>query len=105
MKRKTARESLDEVYRFVGDVTKARSVGQLPRGPGDLHNAHHSAKKSVTEAFQGEGVAKKSSDEYVNLNVWTLLERAKREGETSRDTVIGIYSRMFYSPGSVSCFG
>lgn len=87
IKSKTARESLDEVYRSVGDVTQARSVGQLPRGPGDLYNARHSAKKSTTEAFQSEDFAKKSSDKHVNLNnVWTLLERAKREEETSRDT-------------------
>ena len=89
MKGKTARESLDEVYRSVGDVTKARSMGQLPRGPGDLYNARHSAKKSAPETFQGEnGVATNGTKKHVSLNnVWTLLERAKREEETSKDAV------------------
>jgi len=89
IKGKTARESLDEVYRSVGDVTKARSVGQLPRGPGDLYNARHSAKKSAPETFQGEnGVTTYGTKEHVSLNnVWTLIERAKREEETSKDAV------------------
>ena len=68
IKGKTARESLDEVYRSVGDVTKARSVGQLPRGPGDLYNACHSAKKSAPETFQGEnGVTTYGTKEHVSL--------------------------------------
>ena len=87
VKSKTVKESLDEVYRSVGDVTQTRSLGQLPQGPGDLYNARHSAKKSTTEAFKGEDFPKKSSDKQVNLNVWTLLERAKQEEKTSRDTV------------------
>ena len=44
IKSKTARESLDEVYLSVGDVTNARSMAQLPRGPCDLYNARHAAK-------------------------------------------------------------
>ena len=89
IKCKTARESLDEVYRSVGDMTKARSVGQLQRGPGDLYNARHFAKKSAPKTFQGENdVTTNGTKEHGNLNnVWTLLKRAKREEETSKDAV------------------
>lgn len=89
IKSKTAGKSLDEVYLSVGDVTNARSMGQLPRGPGDLYNARHAAKKLVSETFEGEdGVAKSCSNTQIDLNnVWTLLERAKREEETSKETV------------------
>lgn len=74
IKDKTAKESLDEVYCYVGDVMKARSVGQLPRRLGDLYNARHSAKKSATESFREEdGLPQNSNKEQVNLrNVWTL---------------------------------
>ena len=41
------------------------------------------------ETFEGEdGVAKSCSNTQIELNnVWTLLERAKREEETSKETV------------------
>ncbi|PFX23967.1 hypothetical protein AWC38_SpisGene11470 [Stylophora pistillata] len=69
IKSKTAKESLDEVYRSVGDVTKARSAGQLPRGPRDLYNAPHSTKKLVTESFRCEDdVTKDSSSEHISLD-------------------------------------
>lgn len=35
-KEKTAKEVLDEVYMSSGDVTMARSLGELPRGPPDI---------------------------------------------------------------------
>ncbi len=35
----TLKETLDKVYTSVGDVTQARSLGQLPRGPQDIYNA------------------------------------------------------------------
>ena len=46
-KEKTAKEVLDEVYRFSGDVTMARSLGELPRGPSDIYNARRLAKHSI----------------------------------------------------------
>lgn len=62
-------------------------MGELPRGPSDLYNARHSAKKLAVESCEGVAVSKNTSNEYVSLNsVWTLLERAKREEETSRDS-------------------
>ena len=77
------------MYLSVGDVTNARSVGQLSRGPGDLYNTRHSAKKSVTEIRVGEdSVAKEVKNDRITLNsVWTLLERAKREEEISSEAV------------------
>ena len=88
IKSKTARESLENLNRSVGDVTTARSVGQLPQGPRDLYNARYFAKKSVTEFRVGENdVAKEISNDRISLaNVWTLLERAKREEETSSES-------------------
>lgn len=38
-KDKTVQEVLDEVYTSSGDVTMARSLGELPRGPSDIYNA------------------------------------------------------------------
>lgn len=68
-------------------MTNARSVGQLPQGPGDLYNARHSAKKLVTEIC-ADGVAKEINNDCVSLdNVWTLWEQAKQEEETSSNAV------------------
>ena len=44
---RTPKQVLDHVYRSVGDVTKARSVGQLPRGPTDLYNAPFATKRLI----------------------------------------------------------
>ena len=65
-------------------------MGQLPRGPGDLCNARHSARKSVSATFEDEGAVTTPgcSNKHIDLdNVWTLLERAKREEETSKETL------------------
>ena len=40
-----SKDFLDEVYRSSGDVMNVRSMNQLPRGPSDLYNARHAAKK------------------------------------------------------------
>ena len=45
-KGKAVKESLDEVYLASRDVTMARSLGELPRGPNDIYNARHSTKQS-----------------------------------------------------------
>ena len=39
------KDFLDEVYRSSGDVINVRSMNELRRGPSDLYNARHSAKK------------------------------------------------------------
>lgn len=44
-KKATAKEALDAVYCSVGDVTNARSLGELPRGPQVICNARYVAKK------------------------------------------------------------
>ena len=65
-------------------------MGQLPRGPGDLYNARHSARKSVSASFQDEDAVTTPgcSNKHIDLNnVWILLERAKREEETSKETL------------------
>ena len=89
-KGKTVKESLDEVYRSSGDVTMARSLGELPRGPSDIYNARHSGMQSSkcpslpcdTESQKYQS----NKDVHVN-SIWTLLERAKREEELPKDAV------------------
>lgn len=72
---RTPKQVLDHVYRSVGDVTKARSVGQLPRGPTDLYNARFAAKRLNRASQQNEMSA--SSNE--THTIWQLLEKAKTE--------------------------
>ena len=40
------KEELDEIYTSVGDVTHARTIDELPRGPHDLYYAGSQALKS-----------------------------------------------------------
>ena len=91
-KQKTAKEALDEVYVSTGDVTVARSSSELPRGPNDIYNARRTARQDnavETEINDRSHNAEESvSTNNVKLdNVWTLLERAKREEEESKDSV------------------
>lgn len=74
---------LDEVYRSVGDVTTARSHGQLPRGPQDLYNARFAAKQTTesTHADQTQGNVCEAN------TIWQLLEKAKREEKESAESV------------------
>ena len=74
-KKKTPKEILDNVYHSVGDVTEARSLGQLPRGPSDVYNARFGAKHS-SRSYESEHQSKDVSE--VNA-IWQLLEKAKRE--------------------------
>jgi len=51
----TAKIAPDKVCRSLGDVTGARSIGQLPRGPQDVYDARCAAKKeSVAQGFQSK---------------------------------------------------
>ena len=73
----TPKQVLDKAYSSVGDVTKARSIGQLPRGPTDLYNARFSSKQKSRKDKEVEGIN----------GIWALLEKAKREEETSSDAI------------------
>ena len=88
---KTVKEVLDEVYISAGDVTMARSLGELPRGPSDIYNARRLAKHSIDVSNASKNVpgsGESSRSEKLNVDaVWALLERAKREEEQSKDTV------------------
>lgn len=67
MKSTTAKEALDAVCCSVGDVTSARSLGQLPRGPRDIYNARYSAK-----ILENQMNAKKTSRNRVKIPfAWT----------------------------------
>lgn len=68
----TAKIALDKVYRSLGDITSARSVGQLPRGPQDLYNARCAARKDTSSR------SSEVKDPTVQ-GIWKLLEKAKRE--------------------------
>ena len=79
-KKETAKEILDNVYCSVGDVTNARSHGQLPRGPGDIYNARCAAKKAKS--------ACSTVNQSPEINgIWQLLEKAKREEENDSGSV------------------
>lgn len=81
-KKETPKQLLDNVYRSVGDVTEARSLGQLPRGPRDVYNARFAAKKE-TKFGQNE---QKSANINEVQGIWQLLEKAKREEEEGNDS-------------------
>ena len=74
----TPKTVLDEVYCSAGDVTNARSVGELPRGPRGVYNARFSSKKSTPP---------QSKNVQVVHGIWSLLEKAKREEEVSPNSV------------------
>ena len=91
-KEKTVKEVLDEVYISAGDVTMARSLGELPRGPSDIYNARRLAKRSndISNVSKNEtGCGESSKSEKLNVDtVWTLLERAKREEQLNNAVFI-----------------
>ena len=51
-----SKQVLDKVYSSVGNVTKARRIGQLPRGPTDVHNARFSSKEKSLKDNEVEGI-------------------------------------------------
>ena len=63
--KETPKQVLDKVYSSVGDVTKACSIGQLPRGPTDLYNARFSSKQKSLKDNEVEGIN----------GIWALLEK------------------------------
>ena len=73
-----SKDFLDEVYRSSGDVINVRSMNELPRGPSDLYNARHAAKKvtlSDPHLFSNQGSASENSSD----TIWMLLQKAKRD--------------------------
>ena len=103
-KEKTANEILDVVYPESGDVTRARSGSELPRSPKDLYNARHLAKQSSdytarTDGCLSDGGARACTSKVSMNNVWTLLERARREEEECNDSIFirdgAIHSDLF----------
>ena len=70
---KTVKFALDKVYCSVGDVTKAQSSAQLPRGPRDIYSARYAAKKNAEKANEVQGI-------------WELLEKARREEKVNSDS-------------------
>ena len=85
---KNAKAALDEVYKSVGDVVGAKSVGQLPWGPSQIYSWGHAAKnKSNRESKTFE----KIDEEEVGVGfkgLSILLERAKCKEEANDDIVI-----------------
>ena len=77
----TAKIALGKVYCSLGDVTCARSIGQLPRGPQDVYNARCAAKKeSLAQGFQSKNPTSVQG-------IWELLEKAKREEKENNESV------------------
>ena len=76
----TPKTVLDQAYCSAGDVTNARSIGKLPRGPRDVYNARFSSKKSTSHQS-------KNGDVQEVHGTWSLLEKAKREEESSPNSV------------------
>ena len=94
---KMTTEALDDIYVTSGDVTMARSVGELPRGPTDIYNVRCSARGgtiTITDCGDERCTTEtNSSKNSVKLDsVWTILERAKREEDESKD---GVFIREF----------
>ena len=72
------RDFLDEVCCFSGDAINVRSLKELPRGPSDLYNARHAAKKvtlSDPHLLSNQGTAGENSSDAM----WMLLQKAKRD--------------------------
>ena len=85
----TAKIALDKVYRSLGDVTSARSIGQLPRGPQDVYNARCAAKKdSLAQGFRSKNPTSVQG-------IWELLEKAKREEKENNESENAGFIQIF----------
>ena len=81
-----SKDFLDEVYRSSSDVINVRSMNQLPRGPSDLYNARHAAKKvtlSDPHLFSNQG----SASENISDTIWMLLQKAKRDESIAKSSI------------------
>ena len=77
---------LDAAYLSAGDVSEARSLGQLPRGPTDVYNARRAAQKKSKETGTNEDLHDHSRNRSDGL--WSVLERAKREKASGKNAFI-----------------
>ena len=80
------KDYLDEVYRSSGDVINVRSMNELPRGPSDLYNARHAAKKvtlSHPHLLSNQGSASENSSD----EIWMLLQKAKRDKSIAKSSI------------------
>ena len=97
--KETPKQVLDKVYSSVGDVTKACSIGQLPRGPTDLYNARFSSKQKSLKDNKVEGIN----------GIWALLEKKKNLPvmQSSLESVesIQIFSRFLQQIASLMTLG
>ena len=80
------KDFLDEVYCSSGDVINVRRMNELPRGPSDLYNARHAAKKVTLlhpHLLSNQGsVSENSSDE-----IWMLLQKTKRDESIAKSSI------------------
>ena len=73
------KQYLDEVYRSSQDICFARSLRELPRGPGDIYNARATSKKSTTSSNVSQNSSTKLDE------VWVLLEKPKVKEDESAE--------------------
>ena len=79
-----SKDFLDEVYRSSSDAINVRSMNQLPRGPSDLYNARHAAKKvSDPHLLSNQGSASENSSD----TIWMLLQKAKRDESIAKSSI------------------
>ena len=80
------KDFLDEVYRSSGDVINVRSMNELPRGPSDLYNARHAAKKVTLldpHLLSNQRIASGNSSD----TIWMLLQKAKRDESIAKSSI------------------
>ena len=80
------KDFLDEACRSSGDVINVRSMNELPRGPSDLYNARHAAKK-VTLSHPHLSSNQGSASENSSDEIWMLLQKAKRDESIAKSSI------------------
>ena len=83
VKDETPKNALDKLYTSVGDVSEAKCLGQLPRGPSDVYYARY-AEKKATKTHTREHHEDNTASKVGLDSLWIILERAKREEELSK---------------------
>ena len=64
----TAKIALDKVYHSLGDITSARSIGQLSRQLQDLNNARRATRKDTS-------IRNSEVEDPTVQAIWKLLEK------------------------------
>ena len=104
-KEKTVKEVLDQVYISAGDVTMARSLGELPRGPADIYNARRLANIRMTFQMCQKMKLVVERVPKVKTSMWTLFGHfwnVLKEKKNSRRTPFS-YEIVRYSQTYSSC--